>query len=366
MSRTRVHRLVFVACAITLGLILVGYAIQRFREITGNLDRLLVQQLETQLGRPVRSGRVIVTRSGNFTIRNLQIAEGPSFENGIFFQADRIEGKLNLFSPGLLRNEPIRALESITFHDPRMVVIRQKTGRWNLQDFVRPRKPGAKPVRFSGVAAIKSGTLIVRDYAARLSPRTLPAENRLTSIEGMVDGRNGSALDFKIGGRGGKRLGSFLFSGRYDPLGRDGTVAAQVRSVDAPYWLDYFSHPSRMADLRAGQVNLDAKASLRNGKLVPSSLEGMAVATGGVLALQPLEAPLRSIRARIQSQGRGLRFTASATLENIPLTLTGRIPNLDQPDLRAQAAIGAFNVGRLPHLLAGLHPRQWPGLTGPV
>lgn len=363
---TRLHRFVLIACAVSVGIILGGYLLYRFREFTGNLDRLLVQQLETQLGREIESGRVIVTRSGRFTIRDLRIAEGRTFESGTFFQVDRVEGQLNLLSPGLWQNEPIRALERVEFFNPQVTLVRQKTGLWNFQDLFKPRPTTGKPVRFQGLARIHNGTLTVRDYAASLPAKTLPAENALVSLDGTVDGRKPNGFEFQINGRGRQNLGAVQLSGLYDPLGKDGTISANVKGLNASYWAGYFGPPNPAATLQSGQADVQARLNLVDGKPDLKSIEGTALLSGGRLSVEALQSPLRSVRARVEAKGTSMTATAEAMLENIPLTLTGRIADLQKPVLQAQAEVGAFDVGRLPRLLTAVQPEQWPDLTGPV
>ena len=55
----RSYRLVFVVAALAVAILLGGYAYYRFRELTGHLDQIVVQQVERQLGRAVEGVFVV-------------------------------------------------------------------------------------------------------------------------------------------------------------------------------------------------------------------------------------------------------------------------------------------------------------------
>lgn len=362
----RSPRLVTLLCAFALGAILGLFAWRRITQVFNRLDVVLVDTLKSQLGRDVRSGAVRVDRQGRFTILNLRIAEGKTFAEGTFAQADRVEGQLDLLT--LLRNraEPLKAVKSLRIVHPTVTLVRRPDGEWNFLDLLRPKGPKKPYVPFGGVATVTNGTLLLRDYRSYLAKSGAPVETRIARVNGTLDGRRAGPLQFQASGAGAQRIGPFNVSGEYDPPGQEGTVAASVNRLDLAYWVDYFTRRHPAWAVRAGLADAHGTVKIAHGKVDLPTLEASVLVKGGAATLAALRPPLRSVTLRATARGAAVRATATGLLENIPLTLNARIADLHQPIVDASATVGTFAVERLPRLLTALSPKSWPDLTGPV
>ena len=72
------YRLAFLVGAVSTGLILGGYVLGRYHEVTRRLDRLVSDALSERLDRAVSIGSVSY-RNGRVTLGNVRIADDMQF-----------------------------------------------------------------------------------------------------------------------------------------------------------------------------------------------------------------------------------------------------------------------------------------------
>ena len=132
--------------------------------------RLVLQQLQNQLGLRVNASSLTTGWLGNTNLREVTLGL-PMVEES-FLDMPRMKVKhTSLF--GLLLRRPV-SVDLIELHNPTLYVTRDETGRWNLQQVAElvAKAGGSKPADESAKSArpelpevrVVDGTVVVHDY----------------------------------------------------------------------------------------------------------------------------------------------------------------------------------------------------------
>ncbi len=218
--------------------------------------------------------------------RDVAVAADPNrpFSQGgeALLRAERIT--IALAVPTLLAGDVNGAFPVITVRRPRALLVRDRFGRFNVADVLRPRtppRPNAKP--FRAQVFIENGALTFRDFAARLpGADRVPATNFVSGVGASADLRSADFARFEARGAAAPnsvtvaRLGGpFAVTGAfartgpgslgapaYDPNAARLWFTLHARNADAPYWLRYlFTLPPTGPQVTTGRAQ-DARVSL--------------------------------------------------------------------------------------------------------
>src|SRR5438309_3111680 len=157
------------ALAGVIGLLLFA----RARALYRNLGPLVVAELQRQLGRDVAIGRLDVRMPGQIVMERVALAADRRLSQGAMFRANRIVLSYSWLDVIWFRTDVIGSLRRVEIEEPSLLLIRNRAGRFNVQDLFKPR-PGARPTTFRAQVMVTRGQLLFQDYKAAL-PR-LPAE----------------------------------------------------------------------------------------------------------------------------------------------------------------------------------------------
>lgn len=127
---------------------------------------LLVTQLQDILRRPVQLGQVVLTPSG-LKVRDIRIMERLDVPGQHFLTSEMAVVTLSL--PPLLKSRV--ELGSVKLINPRLQLIRDVEGKWNIADIFVPREGGGGGVRGVSLAAktvtLENGAIRVDDRLKR-------------------------------------------------------------------------------------------------------------------------------------------------------------------------------------------------------
>lgn len=321
--RLRRPLIIALVAILLLAILVIWWAIDRTPVIT-NLESILERDLAAQLQRAVSIDSARIVSNRRLVIDRIRIADGRSFEQGTLFTARRVTVDVSILSLLTAQRSFLSSIRGLTILEPRLLLVRDRAGRWNIDDLLR-RPPTPPGERFRGIVRVTSGRLTVRDYASLLA--TQPAINSLGDVNGAIDfrGLRTSAVDISARGVGG-RLGRLTLRG---VLGSNApqltSIDAAVTGADAGYWLDYFS-TIRSWSLRGG--TLDGSAEIYQTRNSDFTARGTVTFSGSSLASPYLAVPLRSAKGEVSFVGSTLKIEASASLGLSPVLIGGSVlPN---------------------------------------
>ncbi|OGS13569.1 MAG: hypothetical protein A2234_01620 [Elusimicrobia bacterium RIFOXYA2_FULL_58_8] len=155
-------RIIFLPLILAAGLAATALVAAHFMITPEDLRSLVTHQFQELLQRPVQIEWAKLSATGDITIKGLRVVEsGP--ETVYFLTADRIYANCRLL-PLLRRRVEIG---KITFIAPRLELVKNKDGRWNIGSFFSGYRKTGKGHSLNRIAAaeIKDGEVVV-SYAA--------------------------------------------------------------------------------------------------------------------------------------------------------------------------------------------------------
>src|SRR3954447_13836510 len=126
------------ALTVVVGLLL--YA--RARALYRNLGPLVVAELQRQLGREVAIGRLDVHKPGRIVMDRVAVAANRRLAQGALLRAKRVVIRYSWLDVIWFRTDVIGSVRQIEIQEPSALLVRSRTGRFNVQDLIKPR-PGA-------------------------------------------------------------------------------------------------------------------------------------------------------------------------------------------------------------------------------
>lgn len=342
-----------------------------------NLERYrsaLANQVGKALGREVTLGdlRISLWSGLGAEARGIKIAQAPGQGSEPFLTADGLSVQVELLP--LLRGQ-LRATTAVLAR-PRILVSRDRDGRWSVEDLLpaptepaAPRRP-AEPARVGKPAAI--GALMLSEVGIRNAEVTLVDQRRspaarLTLTDLDVAVRQGQPLGlvtFRSQGRisspGTGRvegIGSITLTGADGPV-LDATLT--LRDVEAALLLQPFlgkESALRITGPLAGDIRI-------SGPLPRATVAGTADLQTAAIQLGEFfqKAPGQEALLRFEGQREG----PGVNLPKLTIALKGtsasgslRIPDLQAPRASFTANAGTFDLDQL---LAKPAPKQtWLG-----
>lgn len=339
--RTKVPSLIVIIAIIVLILIVTFGFIYRLRQISRNLPAILENEVESALNRAVRIDTVRIQYPSTVVVRGVSIADGRTFTSGTLLTVDRTIIRFDpvglIFGGTLTRN-----LKSITIIDPRLRLVRDRQGNWNIEDLLR-RPPVPAAERFRGTVHIMQGRLTVNDYAAKLP--NLPARNTLSSIRGSMNFAPAQYFMINLEGTGDEeRVGRLTAFGRWgisDPATR---LLLDIQNANAAYWLNYFT------DIRTWNIN----RGTFDGRAILSQPRGTDIHTSASVQLREaqitspyLAIPISDFTSSFTFVDTNIRIAGQGLLRRSPITVQGRIEGFQQTRLNLRVSSERIDIGTL-------------------
>ena len=289
-SPRRRHRLRRFAIGLILLLLIVAVAIQLV--LWSNLPRRLVlAQLQTQLGLRVEASSLTTGWLGNTHLREVRLGL-PMVEES-FLDMPRMQVKhTTLF--GLLLRRPV-SVDEIILDNPTLYVRRDEAGRWNLQQVAAlvARAGGSKPADESAKQArpklpevrLIDGTVVIQDFG-RTETRIRPLR-----VHGRPDPKTPGILwryDVEVPGH--LKLVGQVIPG--DPWPHEVELAVNDVDAWAEPFVPGFPDDARLKAQWRGQIKngaVSGRLELQELKGSGASAKGVMLVSneGGVVSLRP-------------------------------------------------------------------------------
>jgi len=302
------------------------------------------------LGRPLSVGAIRLSPFAlGVEVRGIHIGERPAFGERPFVEAEALKVRFDLLP--LLKGR-VRVREAL-LEKPRIILIRDREGRWNVEDLLPPRSPLHKPLKQAGrgrepeakragrgplFPGLALGELKIRKARVTLEAPGLGAEmGRSVSLD--LDVSQVSFQDpirFHLTATFDDDLGSLEASGDIGPWSEEGpTVKAALtaRGLQAASWLRSLNKvPFHLTGGVDGRLTLQGpwKRLALTGDM---NLRDLGISSRGI--------PPKVVgeEGRLQFQGRqegtGLVFD-QISLTTRTLTVKGslQIADLKRPEVR--------------------------------
>ena len=321
--RLKLPLLIAIALLLILGLLIVIGLLLQIRRLAVSLPRTLETELQASLRRDIRVRSARLTSPGTIVVNGLSIENRKSFGGGTLFYARQVVVHFNTINVLLRRGTLARNITEVTILDPRLRLVRNRQGVWNIEDLVtRPPAPPAE--RFRGLVSVRSGRLIVEDYAAQL-PR-LPAVNVLEDVSSTLNFSPMRWATLSIRGRGAQgRVDTVSASGRWGIGAPTTNTRITVNNADARYWFNYFSN-IRNWDIPSG--NADAVATLYQPMGAGIVARGSAVLRNASITSPYMRFPINSFAANARFIGTNISLAGQGFLRRSPVWIKGYILGL--------------------------------------
>ncbi len=201
MLTKRLHKLI-VATVIWLPIIMiltvsVFFMHRYYRQLLGQADKLIMNDLARRFNLGVRVGRADFNTLGIAIFEDVEIAAEKTFENGRIFHANKV---IIRYSPRkLLFGRGAASISSVDLVEPKLLVIRQKDGRFNIANIFKPAVPPTGPP-FEGVVRISNGVLSFKDVISQVNGA--PAFIVVRNISGAINASSHPKYIFNAAGTG--------------------------------------------------------------------------------------------------------------------------------------------------------------------
>ncbi len=222
-----------------------------------NMERYrdaIAERMGKALGRPLSVGAIRLSPFAlGVEVRGIQISERPAFGERPFVEAEALKVRFNLLP--LLKGQ-VKVREAL-LEKPRIILIRDREGRWNVEDLFPPRPPLHQPLRQGGrgrepeakrvgraslFPGLALGELKIRKARVTLeTPGLGVRRDRSASLD--LDVSRASFQDpirFHLTATFDDDLGSLEASGDIGPWSEDGPpvkAALTARGLQAASWL---------------------------------------------------------------------------------------------------------------------------------
>ncbi|HEX5324912.1 MAG TPA: hypothetical protein VFW40_14085, partial [Capsulimonadaceae bacterium] len=353
-------RLVVAGPILALGVCAALYLLSLGRLLSRHLAPIVVAVVESSLQREIRIRQVVAfDQPGTVDLYGVVVSNASSFAedqararstrnpvSGLpAVVADRVtityDWRSLLFDP----KNAAASLEDISVDNPVAFIERLTPGKFNFSSLFE-RKPNLKAKPFKGQILVRNGTAYFLDDTA---PRSLrPAVNTFRQLGGSVNFHSDNAIYFAVQGAGdANRIAKIGVSG--DVLRNDTPQARahgqqgyrlrlHAQAANAPYLMRYFlSHALAVAQISAGTANADVTIS-QIGKPyhAPLDVTGNLDIAGGRIVVtnhRLVDRPIENVRGHFFFTGDGATVDAAGAVANMPITVTGAVFNLHQPNL---------------------------------
>lgn len=318
------------------------------------------------LGRPLSVGAIRLSPFAlGAEVRGIQIGERPAFGERPFVEAEALKVKLNLLP--LLKGQ-IKVGEAL-LERPRITLIRDEGGRWNVEDLFQPKPHLGDPSqkaqgvqeqeakrtgRTALLPALALGELKIREAWVTLEAPGLGTKMSSRSASLDLDVSQASLQDpivFHIRATLDDDLGSMEAKGNIDPRNEEGPavkVALTARDLQAASWLRSFGLDDAPLHLSGG---VDARLVV-HGPWKGLALTGeidlgkLGVSSRGIFRKAAGEEG--TLRFQGRQEGAGLVFD-QVSLTTKALTVEGgiQIEDLKRPEIRFSLNSPRLELGPL-------------------
>ena len=356
-SRVRtLSRLIYVVPLLAFSVGSGLYLVQVGHLIYANLGQIVAVEAATQLHRQVALDKVTTPHFGEVDLFGLKVANGATFaaKNGeCILTATHVSLHYSLTSLIADPANSLASIISIRLTHPFLLVERKNDRTFNFTDIVnRPSKPNAKP--FRGQMTFNSGTLLFRDYLAKIGTPDRPAQNELHNVNAYVDARNSDATQFQIQGTGlsGRLIQAEANGDAIRSGGGSFRMQMNASGANLPYWARYLAGVGP-ADVTSGTGNIRLFLS-HSGKFTKYNknldfLLGAQIADAAIQVKKPGMARLvvSHVDGKISASPVSVSYLGTASAAGSPLNVNATLFDFSRPQLGAVLSGKSINIGSI-------------------
>ena len=324
--RGRKRRVTLIALGpILLFALLAGAHVYRTgRRVLGNLQSLVVPELQKQLGREVRIGSLRLAGAGSLVAEDIAIADGPTFQSGTFLQARRAVFGFGLWRLLTHRSDPLSALGGIRIEDPELLLVRSASGKWNASQ-LGGKKSGGTSGTFRGKVTVSGARITVRDhyFGPRSGIRPGPAVVQLRDIKAVVDASRPSTYTITVEAKGNSPAPRRLaVKGDYR-TGAGLNLEARFDGAGVAFWQSYFHIVTGGLPVRSGEAGGQVRVVVKPGQAV--RVEGLVRAERLVVVPPVMQQPLVLEGLTVGIAVPRLTLNGRVHAGAVPATLSGTV-----------------------------------------
>ena len=331
-----------VACLLAMGM-----AFKQLQRMQGQLAPLMQQGLSRALGREVRIGAVHLRGLNSLVIEGIRVADSRSFTDGTALAAPRAIAHVNLLALALRHGQnPLASVGRVTLIAPRVAVSRSQAGRWDFQDIIDRINTSSEAMHADYV--VEGGDVAYRD-AHGFADGVAPLDTNLVNVNAQVHTRGDGNYVFRASAQdAADHMGPMAIAGAYSGRTSAGQVTAVATRIPVTELERYLpaDWPITFAN---GTAALRVRALIRNlpdphtGTPLPATELTATLDIAGVgLRVRDMAQPIMATAGRLRLQHDPRRYPRGSQLEfqnvqaqagNVPLTINGRVTDLDLFDL---------------------------------
>jgi hypothetical protein len=345
MSRRTQFAVALIKYLPALAILVVGafYVVTQVDRALRSANLIFSEQLTNRLGRLVRVKQATLTPLGLAELRGVRISKGADLSHGVLAEARRVIIKYDWVAL-VFGGKGAQSISRVEVYEPDLLLVRSSTGRFNVQDLLRP---GPKRPPFLGRIVIYDGKTRFVDYAAKA--RKLPAVLRVSNVNGTINARAYPTYSFTVWGKGEPSVFSRsraigLYNSRQKWLRIDVTAS----DVSAQKATDYFGL-WRSIQPASGRLKVVAGIKmLRDTRWKLQELTGVTDLRGVKTRIVGLSEPIESADGSIAFNGTNAVVSVVGASANSPIRITGAIENFSRPllDLRVTSHRGRLCLTR--------------------
>jgi translocation and assembly module TamB len=323
--------------------------------------RAVERTLERRMGLSVSWGELRPAPFGVLVLEGLTARERSGRE---VVTAEQAAIHLSLWSWLAQRGRLTALVGRVELVRPRLWVVREADGQWNLARHLRPAEPGA--ALWQGELSLSDGEVDVRGWhpSELAAPAGAPAAGsgfRLTAVSGTVSVGPGGRTRVELAARTDLLPGARLSAAGGFGGGAPSQIDLALSRVELGPVQQFLPSADRFGEFRKGRGDL--RGSFRfdgSGGSKMRLVSARAAVYGAEWRHPALRAPFREVSGQFALAAETLQITdLSFAFLATRWTAQGRVTNLDNPELEAR--LSGENAS-LP-TLAEAWPTPWPGAT---
>lgn len=328
------------------GLVLVGgiFGVRRWTSFLlsdQNLARILSDQATQAVGRTVRVERVHFQYSpfrltaNRVSLYQVFVAESSHMPSAPLATAEKVSLSYDLATLLFAHNIQTPYVKQIQLTEPFLFVARNRSGRWNFSQLLKPKKKPGRPL--TRHIFIGNGTLRYSDNAL-LSPRTAPVHATFTRINGTIALLPDGSFGVNLSGLGRQGFKGALHSTLLLQPNQVLALRLDGKGLHLPDIAQQL-FPSRFGQVMEGQADLHVDLLLAPHPLTAAwnigkhwmQLEGMLNLHNVAFRPSPLGAPVTDLQADLTLLPTLCQGTLQARFAGSQFALSGHVANLTQP-----------------------------------
>lgn len=365
MTRAQRWMVALIVCVPVLVMAALGYLHVRgqARQVFARSEWVVEDAISQQIGRDVRIGKAELSPVGRLVLRDVAIAQGESFSQGVLVRASKVVVTYD-HSAILFEGAGASAVSLVEVFEPTAWLSRSPDGVLNISDLFKPR-PGPPGPPFLGKVRVIDGTAVFQDYYR--SPG-VPIATRIRSVSVDVDASGHRRYKFSFSGRDSAgRFRSVRASGVYDSETRNLWLDASAEGVRAAFASRTLGRPMNVAISR-GVGDFVGSVSMRLGtrRLVPR-INGVARVRGLDARIPGLHPPVQNVSGVVVLGGETAVVDLTGFYAGLRADLKGSVSGWHQPVMDLTVSTDAISVpefsraARLPAIPPSVRIRriQW-------